>query len=92
MTVREAMDLYREWNRDKFREEVISAGSLSPEEKWQQYLELVEFCRALKAEQNPYDKRQAQQDWQNYYTSIQKFEEKRKAHAEGTSPGTPQGS
>lgn len=79
MTLQEAMALYRRWNEDKFHEDVRAAGSKTVEDKWRQYLELIEFCWTLKPERSSHGDRQNQEDWEDYHLTMLSFEEKRKS-------------
>lgn len=76
--VRAAKAIYQQWNEEKFIDEVLSAGSRSQEEKWQEYTDLLEFCRASRQEQTIWEERITQEEWESYYRSVMKFEEKRK--------------
>lgn len=74
---REAMAQYRAWNEAKFTEQVLTAGQKTPAEKWQEYQELVALCWKLKPEQSLWEQQRAVEEWEAYYASIRRFEEKR---------------
>jgi hypothetical protein len=77
--VKETLAQYQAWNdaeqRDKFR----NAGKKTSEQKWQEYLDIMELGMAIKPEPSLHEHRQKITVLNHYYEKIQTFE-KRRAH------------
>lgn len=81
---REAIAQYRIWNNDKFTEQVLTAGQKTPAEKWREYEELMSLCWNLKPKPQLWEQQCTAEEWEAYYISIQRFEERRCSHGKET--------
>jgi len=79
---RQAFEYYRQWNEAELLDRVRDAGKLSPQELWQQYVDLWEFCMNLAPEPTPLQQKLRHQELEDYYAKIQKFEAWRRDRAQ----------
>jgi hypothetical protein len=71
---REAFEYYRQWNEAELKAQARQAGQMSPEERWEQYKALWQFCAQLAGPPSEnYLKHQFGQ-WADYYEKIHQFE------------------
>ncbi len=78
---RNAITQYQLWNESKLAEQIRSAGKKTPAEKWEEYKQLISLCWRLKPE--PSSGEYHMKEWELYYASIQRFEEKRRELGKG---------
>ncbi len=78
---RRAFEYYRQWNEAELVERVRETGKLSPQELWERYAALWEFCVNLAPEPTPLQEKLRQQELEDYYAKIQKFEAWRRKRA-----------
>lgn len=86
---RKAITQYQSWNESKLIEQIHSAGKKTPDEKWQEYKQLISFCWRLKPEPSLGEYHCTMKAWEAYYASIQRFEEKRREDGKGHRSLTP---
>lgn len=79
---RQAYEHYRQWNEAELVDRARNAGRLSPQELWQQYVDLWEFCVNLAPEPSLLQQRLRHQELEDYYAKIQKFEAWRRSRAQ----------
>lgn len=79
---REAYEHYRQWNEAELIDRARNAGRFSPQELWQQYVDLWEFCVNLAPEPSALQQRLRHQELEDYYAKIQKFEAWRRSRAQ----------
>ncbi len=79
---RQAFEYYRQWNEAELIERARNAGKLSPQELWQQYVDLWEFCVNLAPEPSSLQQKLRHQELEDYYDKIQKFEAWRRDRAQ----------
>lgn len=77
---RKAFEYYRQWNEAELLDRIRNPGRITPEEGWQQYRALVEFCWELCPQQSEWQQKKKLDDIGRYYTRIRKFEAWRKAN------------
>ncbi len=78
---RQAFEYYRQWNEAELIDRVDTNSKLSPQELWQQYVSLWEFCLSLAPEPTPLQQKLRHQELEDYYAKIQKFEAWRRDRA-----------
>lgn len=71
---RHAYQLYRQWNEAELMERVKNAGNRPPQQAWQEYIALWEFCLRLASEPGYQQRRKRLQEWDEYYARIHKLE------------------
>ena len=76
---REAFEQYRQWNEAELRQRMRNAGQRTPQQSWEAYLSLWNFCQKLGAKASPYQQRQKLEALELYYSRVQKMEAWRKA-------------
>lgn len=69
---------YRAWNEAEFQARLQAAEKKSPEQKWREFLDLMEFGLILKPEPSVHEHRQKIAMLNRYYAQLQLFEERRK--------------
>jgi hypothetical protein len=79
-TIQETLACYQSWNEAERQERLINAGKKSPEQKWQEYLDIMEFGMMIKPEPSLHEHRQKIEMLNRYYEQIELFEERRKQH------------
>lgn len=79
-TLREALAHYRAWNEADFVHRVLSAGTKTQSEKWEEYRAMFAFARATKPELSPLSQIMANQEWVDYYEQLERFEAQRQLH------------
>jgi hypothetical protein len=84
---RKMLQAYREWNEFELVDRARNAGKLSPQELWQQYVDLWEFCMSLAPEPSPLQQKLRHQELEDYYAKIQKFEAWRRDRAQTGNAG-----
>jgi hypothetical protein len=77
---RKALEFYRQWNKAELSHRIRTAGQLTPEEGWQQYVALVEFCWELCPQQSEWQQKQKIEDINRYYVRVKRLEAWRKAN------------
>lgn len=81
---RDAYRRHREWNEAELKARIRGADTLSPQQAWQQYLALWEFCMTLAPEASDLQRTRRLAEWDLYYTRIQKLEEWRRQRGSTT--------
>ena len=71
---RKAQEYYRQWNEAELKERIRNAGKLTPEEGWEQYRSLVEFCWKLSPQQSEWQQKKKLEAITSYYDKIKKFQ------------------
>lgn len=79
---RQAFEYYRQWNEAERIDRIENSRELSPQELWQQYVSLWEFCLNLAPEPTPLQQKLRHQELEDYYAKIQKFEAWRRDRAQ----------
>jgi len=69
---------YQAWNEAEFIARVQNAGKKSMEEKWQEFLAIMEFGLMIKPMPSEHEQRQKVEMLNKYLEAIQLFEERRK--------------
>ena len=64
---KQAREYYRQWNEAELKERIRNAGKISPEEAWEQYRDLWEFCVNLNKEAEQGQRIQKTRDLNVYY-------------------------
>lgn len=70
----------RQWNEAELIDRLRNAGELTPQEGWEQFVALVDFCWKLAPPQSDYQRKEKLESLQRYYERIQMFEAWRQAH------------
>ena len=78
--LREAQEAYRLWNEAELRERLHAIDKQSPQESWQQYVTLVEFCWKLAPWPSEHQRKQKMAALTQYYDRVQKLEMWRGQH------------
>jgi hypothetical protein len=73
-----ALATYRVWNEAEFQARRRDAGKKSPEQKWREFCDLMEFGLSVKPEPSIHEHRQKIAMLSEYYAQLQLFEERRK--------------
>ncbi|KAA0226133.1 hypothetical protein EDS67_20775 [candidate division KSB1 bacterium] len=81
---RKMLEAYREWNEFELADRARNAGRLSPEEAWQQYVDLWEFAVNSAPTQSDLRLKLRLQEWEEYYAKIEKFEAWRRTRTQKT--------
>ena len=71
---KKALEYYRQWNEAELKERIRNAGKMTPEQGWQQYVDLWEFCINLNPGAGKGQHLMTLTNLHEYYASIQKFE------------------
>ena len=77
-TLQETLAYYQAWNKAERQERLRCAGGKSSEQKWREYLDIMELGLAIKPEPSIHEQRQKVEMLNRYYEQIQQFEERRK--------------
>jgi hypothetical protein len=75
--LREALAHYQAWNEAKFTDRVRRAGQKSQEQKWREYLALMEFGLQIRPQPSKSQQRRKVEVLERYYRLIQQFEKRR---------------
>ena len=78
MTLKETLACYQAWNDAEFHERLRHAGEKTLEQKWREYLDLMEFGMQIKPSPSVHEQRQKVEMLNHYYEQIQLFEARRK--------------
>ena len=78
MTLKEAVACYQVWNDAELQERLRHAGEKTLEQKWREYLDLMEFGMQIKPSPSVHEQRQKVEMLNHYYEQIQLFEARRK--------------
>ena len=81
---REALEHYRQWNEAELIDSIRNAGQLRPEEGWQRYVALVEFCWELCPQQSEWQQKIKLEDIARYHAALRKLEAWRKINGKTT--------
>jgi hypothetical protein len=81
-TLWETLAHYRAWNTAKHQETRRKAGQKPPEQKWQEYLNLMELGMTIKPQPSLHEQRQKWDVLNRYYAQLQRFEARRTSHEE----------
>ena len=76
---RRAYESLRQWSEAERIERARSAGRLSPEEGWRQYVDLFEFGWQIGVQQRQWQHNLKAADLARYYERIRRFEAWRRA-------------
>ncbi|HNB53122.1 MAG TPA: hypothetical protein PK530_14325 [Anaerolineales bacterium] len=71
---REAFEYYRQWNEAELKAQAHQAGQLSPEERWEQYKTLWQFCAQLAGPPSENYLKHHFGKWADYYEKMHQFE------------------
>jgi len=72
---RYAHQLHQQWNEAELKARIQNAASRPPQEAWQQYMALWEFCMRLAPQPSRRQRVKRLMEWNRYYARIQKLEE-----------------
>jgi len=75
---RKAYESYRQSNEAELIEHARNAGKHSPEEAWQQFIDLVEFCWKIAPPPSEQQREQKLVGLDRYYERVQKMEARRR--------------
>lgn len=75
---KKALEYYRQQNEAELKERIRNAGKLTPEQAWQQYVDLWEFCVNLNPGAGKGQRLMKLESLNEYYANIQKFERLRR--------------
>jgi hypothetical protein len=76
--LRETLVHYQTWNEAKFVDRVRRAGQKSREQKWHEYLALMEFGLQIRPRPSKSQQRRKMRTLEQYYSRIHQFEAGRK--------------
>lgn len=79
-TLQETLACYRAWNEAERQQQLRNAGKKPPDQKWREYLELMELGLAIKPEPSQHEQRQKVDMLNRYYEQIQRFEARSASH------------
>jgi hypothetical protein len=71
---RQAQHSYKEWNQVELAERVRNAGELTPQQGWERYVGLWEFCMKIAPQPSQQQRLQRIADLVRYYQRMQKVE------------------
>jgi hypothetical protein len=71
---RQAQEWYHQWNEAERKARWEEAGMLSPQEAWEQYVDLWEFGRQTKVQPSQHQIRQKVESLERYYDRLAKLE------------------
>jgi hypothetical protein len=74
----EVLRQYREWNRSELKRKIHEAGTKTSDQKWREYLAVMEFGMMIRPQPSRHEERQKTEMLNLYYRRIQKFEEWRR--------------
>lgn len=83
LTLQETLAHYQAWNQAEDELRRRQAGQKSSEQKWREYLDMMEFGMLIKPEPSPREHRQKIAMQNHYYEQIQRFEERRRSMKNG---------
>lgn len=69
----------RRWNEAELIDRIRNAGKQTPQQGWEQFVALIEFCWKLAPPQSDYQRKEKLDVLQHYYERIRKFEAWRQA-------------
>jgi hypothetical protein len=81
---RQAYEYYRQWNEAEKIERARNAGKLTPQQGWEQYVELWQFLVNTGEEPSERQQQKRLADWAEYYARLQKFKAWRREHGKTT--------
>jgi len=81
---RQAHAWYSQWNQAELEDDLRTAGNLSPQQTWRQYVDLWEFCMKLSPSLSALQEKQRGSELDQYYANIRRFESWRRARGETT--------
>ncbi len=84
MAWQQALACYQALNAAELTEQRRNAGKKSPEQKWREYLEIMEFGMEIKPEPSIHEHRQKIDMLNRYYEQIQLFETRRQQHGKSS--------
>jgi hypothetical protein len=76
--LRETLANYQTWDEAKFVDRVRRAGQRSREQKWHEYLALMEFGLQIRSWPSKSQQRRKMKAFDQYYSRIHQFEARRK--------------
>lgn len=79
-TLQEILACYRAWNEAERQEQIRNAGKKPPEQKGQEYLELMALGLALKPTPSQHEQRQKVEMLNRCCEQMQRFEARRASH------------
>lgn len=77
---RQAQEWYRQWNVAERKARWEEAGKVSPQEAWEQYVDLWEFGWQTNARPSQYQIQQKVESLERYYERVAKLEAWRHRH------------
>ena len=78
MTLKETLACYQAWNDAEYHECLRHAVEKTLEQKWREYLDLMEFGLQTKPSPSLHEQKQKVETLNHYYEQIQLFEARRK--------------
>ena len=81
---RQARQWYREWDEAKLIDRARNAGKLTPQQGWEQFIGLWEFCQNLAPPPSEQQRKRRLADLEQYYARMYRFETWRKDRGETT--------
>ena len=76
---RQAQEWYRQWNEAERKARWEAAGKISPQEAWEQYVDLWEFGWRFNAQPSQHQIQQKVESLERYYERIVKLEDWRRS-------------
>ena len=81
---RKTFKLYRLWNEAELVDRIRNAGSLTPKEAWEQYVDLWELCMKLSPKPSNLQSKLKFSERQKYYSKIKRLEKWKRRHGKKT--------
>jgi hypothetical protein len=72
--LKEMMRCYQAWNKAELKRRMQEAGMKTPEQKWKEYLAIMEFGMSIRPQPGKHEQEQKIQMLTNYYQRILCFE------------------
>lgn len=86
---KEVFSYYRLWNKAELQRKIQDAGRKKQEQKWQEFLSIMEFGMMIKPNPSEQEHHQKIGTLNRYYQRIQRFEEWRLHHGKSDTGITP---
>ena len=84
---KEVFSYYRRWNKADLQGKLRDAGKKGPDQKWQEFLSIMEFGMMIRPNPSKHEQRQEIRTQNRYYQRIQRFEKWRQDHGKSFHAG-----
>ena len=88
---RKAHEALQQWSEAKMLYRLQEDSRLSPQEAWEKYAALWEFCMRIAPPLTELQERLRMAEWDQYYANLEKFEAWRRAHGKTARITSPRG-